>query len=82
MIVECPYNLECKLVQTVDLPGDDLFIGEIVAAYSDERYVTDGVPDLAKMDTFVLSMPEMTYMGLGSPVGRAWSMGKARFKRP
>jgi flavin reductase (DIM6/NTAB) family NADH-FMN oxidoreductase RutF len=82
MIVECPYNLECKLVQTVDLPGDDLFIGEIVAAYSDERYVTDGVPDLAKMDTFVLDMPKMAYMGLGSPIGRAWSMGKARFKRP
>lgn len=82
LIVECPYNLECKLVQTVDLPGDDLFIGEVVAAYSEERYVTDGVPDLAKMGTFVLSMPEMKYLGLGSPLGRAWDMGKARIKRP
>jgi flavin reductase (DIM6/NTAB) family NADH-FMN oxidoreductase RutF len=81
MIVECPYNLECKLVQTVDLPADELFIGEIVAAYTDNRYLTDGVPDMAKIDPFILSMPEMTYVSLGSPVGRAWEMGKSRIKK-
>jgi len=81
MIVECPYNLECKLVQTVDLPADELFIGEIVAAYTDNRYLTNGVPDMAKIDPFILSMPEMTYVRLGSPVGRAWDMGKSRIKK-
>ncbi len=81
MIVECPYNLECKLVQTVDLPADDLFIGEIVAAYTDNRYLTNGVPDMAKIDPFVLSMPDKTYVSLGSPVGRAWGMGKSRIKK-
>jgi flavin reductase (DIM6/NTAB) family NADH-FMN oxidoreductase RutF len=80
MIVECPYNLECRLVKTVDLPSDDLFIGEIVAAYSDNRYLTNGIPDMAKIDPFVLSMPEMTYLKLGSPIGRAWGMGKSRIK--
>lgn len=81
MIVECPYNLECKLVQTVDLPADELFIGEIIAAYTDNRYLTNGVPDMAKIDPLILSMPEMTYVSLGSPVGRAWGMGKSRIKK-
>lgn len=80
MIVECPYNLECKLVQTIELQADELFIGEIIAAYTDNRYLTNGVPNMAKIDPFILSMPEMTYMRLGSVVGRAWGMGKARIK--
>jgi flavin reductase (DIM6/NTAB) family NADH-FMN oxidoreductase RutF len=76
MIRECPYNLECRLVQTVDLPGDELFIGEIVAAYSDERYLTNGLPDLQKMKPFVLAMPQRKYVSLGKQFGAAWEMGK------
>ena len=80
MIKECPYNVECKLVQVVELPGDELFIGEIVAAYSDERYLTDGVPDLQKMNPLVLAMPGKKYISLGSEVGRAWEIGKRLIK--
>jgi flavin reductase (DIM6/NTAB) family NADH-FMN oxidoreductase RutF len=80
MIVECPYTLDCRLIKTVDLPDDELFIGEIVAAYTDNRYLTNGVPDMAKIDPFILSMPEMTYLRLGSAVGRAWGMGKSRIR--
>jgi flavin reductase (DIM6/NTAB) family NADH-FMN oxidoreductase RutF len=72
MIKECPYNLECKLVQTVDLPADELFIGEIVAAYSDERYLTNGVPDLKKINPFVLAMPERKYHAMGVEIAPAW----------
>ena len=76
MIKECPYNVECKLVQTVDLPADELFIGEIIAAYSDERYLTKGLPDLHKIAPLVLSIPERKYLALGAEVGSAWEMGK------
>ncbi|MGA3174776.1 MAG: flavin reductase family protein [Syntrophorhabdales bacterium] len=76
MIAECPYNLECRLVKTVELPTDEMFIGEIVAAYSEERFMTGGVPDLAKMSPFVLSMADSRYIGLGAEVGKAWAAGK------
>ena len=46
MIRECPLSLECKLVNAVDLPTNSLFIGEIVGAYSEERYLTEGKPDI------------------------------------
>jgi flavin reductase (DIM6/NTAB) family NADH-FMN oxidoreductase RutF len=81
MIKECPFNVECKLVQTVDLPVDELFIGEIVATYSDARFLTDGVPDLRKINPFVLAMPERKYLGLGGEVGPAWGMGKKLIKK-
>jgi flavin reductase (DIM6/NTAB) family NADH-FMN oxidoreductase RutF len=76
MIKECPYNVECKVVQTVDLPVDELFIGEIVAAYSDGRYLTNGLPDLRKIAPFILSMQERKYLALGAQVGPAWEMGR------
>ena len=76
MIKECPFNVECKVVQTVDLPADELFVGEIIAAYSDERYLVDGRPDLRKMAPLILSIPERKYLALGAEVGPAWEMGK------
>jgi flavin reductase (DIM6/NTAB) family NADH-FMN oxidoreductase RutF len=76
MIKECPFNVECKVIQTVDFTVDELFIGEIMASYSDERYLTDGVPDMRKIAPFILSMPERKYLALGAEVGPAWEMGK------
>jgi flavin reductase (DIM6/NTAB) family NADH-FMN oxidoreductase RutF len=81
MIKDCPYNLECRLVKTVDLPVDELFIGEIVAAYSDNIYLTDGIPDMTKIKPFVLSMPQTTFYSIGEAVGQAWGMGKNRIKK-
>lgn len=81
MIKECPYNIECALVQTVDLPSHDLFIGEISAVYSDDRYLTNGIPDMSKIDPLILSMPESSYLAIGRYVGEAWDAGKKLVKR-
>jgi flavin reductase (DIM6/NTAB) family NADH-FMN oxidoreductase RutF len=81
MIKECPCNIECKLVKTVDLPADEMFIGEIVSIYSDNIYLTDGVPDMAKIKPLILSMPQTTYFTVGEAVGQAWGMGKKRIKK-
>jgi flavin reductase (DIM6/NTAB) family NADH-FMN oxidoreductase RutF len=80
MAKECPFNLECRLVQTVDLPADELFIGEILAAYCDGDCVTDGLPNLAKINPFVLSLTDKRYRLLGADIGGAWSIG-ANVKR-
>jgi flavin reductase (DIM6/NTAB) family NADH-FMN oxidoreductase RutF len=81
MIKECPFNVECRLVQIVNLPAEDLFIGEIAAAYCDENCLTGGVPDLQKIDPFVLVMHDKKYRGLGREVGAAWDMGKKLIKK-
>jgi flavin reductase (DIM6/NTAB) family NADH-FMN oxidoreductase RutF len=76
MIKECPYNVECRLIDVVDLPSNELFIGEVVAVYSDERYLTEGVPDMKKANPLVLSMPERSYLALGGRVAAAWETGR------
>ncbi len=43
MIVECPISIECRLFNVLELPTNDLFIGEIIAAYTEESYLTDEI---------------------------------------
>lgn len=76
MIAQCPLCLECKLVQTVELPSNMLFIGEITSSYAEERYLTDGKPDIKKMNLFVLTMPDNQYWSIGESIGNAWKIGK------
>jgi len=76
MIRECPLCMECKLVQAVDMPSNTLFIGQIMGAYTEEKYLTDGKPDILKIDPFTLTMPDNQYWAVGPNAGKAWGIGK------
>ena len=76
MIQQFPLCMGCKLVDEVDLPTNTLFIGEIIGAYTEERFLTDGKPDSCKMIPFTLTMPDNNYWEMGNNVGKAWSIGK------
>ncbi len=79
MISACPLSIECKLVQTVDLPTNTFFIAEIRNIYSEEQYLVDGKPDPKKMRPFLLTMPDNRFWALGEQVGNAWKDG-VKFK--
>jgi flavin reductase (DIM6/NTAB) family NADH-FMN oxidoreductase RutF len=76
LIEECPLSLECCLIDIYEMATNDLFIGEIVASYCDERYLTDGKPDITKINPLLLTMPDNHYWNVGDKVGRAWSIGR------
>ena len=76
MIVDCPITIECKVSQPVDLPTHTFFIAEMVNIYSEERFMTDKHLDMAKIDPFLLTMPDNRYWSLGEPIGKAWNAGK------
>ncbi len=76
MIGECCLNLECKLVQTVELPTNNLYIGEIVASFADERCMTEGKFDVKKLDPLLLTMPDNRYWTVGEFASDAWEAGK------
>ncbi len=76
MIKDCPLNMECRLVETVESSLNEIFIGEIVGTYTEERYMTDGKSDFKKMKPLILSQPDTSYWRLGDPLGKAWSIGK------
>jgi flavin reductase (DIM6/NTAB) family NADH-FMN oxidoreductase RutF len=76
MITECPVNIECSLDKTVDNGSNDLFIGDIVATYTEQKYLTDGAVDIKKTQPFMLSLNDHVYHALGEPKAKAWSAGK------
>jgi flavin reductase (DIM6/NTAB) family NADH-FMN oxidoreductase RutF len=75
MIRECPVTLECRLVQSIPLPTNTLYIGEIEGAWADPSVMKDGKPDFPSMGPLILTMPDNTYRTLGSEAGKAWSAG-------
>jgi flavin reductase (DIM6/NTAB) family NADH-FMN oxidoreductase RutF len=76
MIDECPICMECKVAQVVDLPANEIFIGEIVGAYADADCCTDGKPDIQNIRPFTLTMPDNRYWEVGANAGKAWDIGK------
>lgn len=77
MITSCPVTMECKVIETVELPTNYFFIGEIINIYSEERFMTDGKPDVTKSRPFLLTMPDNRFWAIGECVGKAWNEGKA-----
>ncbi len=51
-------------------------IGDIVDVCTEERFMTDGKPDVKKINPFTLTMPDNHYWRVGEMAGRAWSAGK------
>lgn len=47
----------------------------IVGAYCEERFMTDGKPDIKKIDPFTLTMPNNQYWKCGEFAGKTWSAG-------
>lgn len=81
MVESCPVTMECRLVETVELPSNTLFVGEIVNAYSEEKYLDKKKNiDLAMTQPFVLSMLDNRFWSLGEPIGNAWSDGARLLK--
>ena len=77
LITDCPLSMEFRLLQTVDLPTNTLFIGELVAAWTEDRFMTDGYVDVEKVRPFTLTMPDNRYWSVGEHIGNAWKDGKS-----
>jgi flavin reductase (DIM6/NTAB) family NADH-FMN oxidoreductase RutF len=79
LITVCPLNIECRVVQTVDLPTNTFFIAEIVTIFSEEKYLTGNKPDVKKIRPFLLTMPDNRFWSVGEHIGNAWKDG-AKFR--
>jgi flavin reductase (DIM6/NTAB) family NADH-FMN oxidoreductase RutF len=77
MIEECPICLECKVIETIELPTNSLIIGQIMAAFAEKECLTDDKPDVQKIDPLTLTMPDNRYWRMGKYAGAAWEAGKS-----
>lgn len=77
LIEECTLSLECRLRDIYEMETNDLFIGEIVSSYAEDKYMSDGKLDISKMDPLLLTMPDNNYWTVGEKVGKAWNIGRS-----
>jgi len=76
MIAECPVNLECSLDKVIDNGSHEMFVGDIVSTFTEEKYLSAGAVDTKKVNPFMLSLNDRIYYGLGEQKGKAWETGK------
>jgi len=79
MIAECPISMECKLIRSIPLGIDELFLAKIVEVYADKKCLTPpgrGEPDLRKIQPLLFTMPDNKYWKIGKFCGPAWKIGK------
>jgi len=76
---ECPVNIECKLFKSVDCGSHMLHIGEVVEIHADKACVTDGKPDITKVNPILYA--QATYFGVGKQVEKAFEAGKKYKKK-
>ena len=79
IIEECPYNLECRYVEEIELAtGSLMMVGEIVEAHADEEVLTDDgkSADPGKLDPLVYFTGTREYFRLGEHVADAYSVGR------
>ncbi|MHA1912783.1 MAG: flavin reductase family protein [Promethearchaeota archaeon] len=82
MITQAPINVECKVVKTIGTKeftgaekGHEIFFGEVINTYVDDKYLTNEIPDITKVKPFVFSI-DNNYWKIGDHLGRAFSIGK------
>ena len=69
--------LECKLLHTIEIGLHTEFIGEILDVKISEAAVDkDGVPDVEKIRPMIFSPGNGAYYGVGSFLGKAFSIGR------
>jgi flavin reductase (DIM6/NTAB) family NADH-FMN oxidoreductase RutF len=78
MIRECPVNAVCRLTRTVELPGNDVFIGTVEEYYVDEECLEGNAVDPKK--TAPLLLYGRSYRRLGRTAGTAFATGKSLIK--
>ena len=76
LIRECPVNLECKKIHSLDLGSHTLVVGEIVETFISEDCLTDGKADPKKIDPLVFVPVVREYQRLGDVIGKAFHIGK------
>jgi flavin reductase (DIM6/NTAB) family NADH-FMN oxidoreductase RutF len=79
-IVECPVNLECRLVQEFSIQHRQVFVGEVVQTYINEEFVSeqDGhkvIADLTQLDPILYAL-DNCYYRVGSPIGLGYQEAK------
>ncbi len=80
MIKNAPVNMECEVVNMLDMPNHDVFLVRAKNTYCNEEVLTDGRIDLAKVKPMFFDMHQRKYWKLGEAFAKCWSIGRSYSK--
>lgn len=74
---EFPLSLECKLTHTLEIGSHTQFIGEILDVKVEPSFIAEkGFPNIEGIRPIVFAPDSLTYYGIGTCLGKAFSIGK------
>jgi flavin reductase (DIM6/NTAB) family NADH-FMN oxidoreductase RutF len=73
MLLECPLNVLCRVIRTIEIFDFQMFLGEIVATFASPEVLTEGRPDPRKVDPMILLGDG--YWSLGERAGTIFQAG-------
>jgi flavin reductase (DIM6/NTAB) family NADH-FMN oxidoreductase RutF len=76
LIEQYPVNVECRVVQMINLGSHELIIGQVEEVYINDNCLTNGQPDVDKIRPFLYSGTRGEYREFGRPIGPSFSIGK------
>lgn len=82
MIEECPYNMECEVVNEVEVGDWVILVSEIVETFIDEDKIKDpdekdlSKIDISEVDPLVYCATIREYWNLGKKIGNGFKSGK------
>ena len=75
LIEQCPVNLECRVVQMLELGSHHLIVGQIEETHVSDDCLTGGQPDVDKIRPFLFASPSRQYYAFGDTIAKAFSVG-------
>lgn len=77
LIEQCPVNLECRVLHTIELESHVLFIGRVEEVHVSQDCLTDGKLDFTKAQPIIYSnVVSPQYQALGAVLGKQYTVGK------
>jgi len=77
MIENCPVNLECTVVQILNLGSHELVIGQVEENYVTDTCLTSGEPDVEKIKPMLWVLGRTSeYREFGKRIGVGFNTGK------
>ncbi len=76
ILTSCPVNLECRLIDRMDIGTHSWFVGEVLEVHVDEEFVQEsGALDIPALDPMIYITSASQYHALGKPIAKAHSVG-------
>jgi len=73
LIEQCPINIELEVSHILNLGSHHLVVGKINETYVSEDCLTEGKPDMAKINAFAFGY--FKYYKIGEPIADAFKVG-------